>query len=170
MIDNIYNPKALSQIKNVIEKQEGSNLPDSTLRIAIYTRASSEAQPDECFLDYQKQACEEFALGKGWTKEHFTYYCDPANSATNDKRPEFQKMIRDAQNNQFDVLVVQKLDRFMSNLNLCTQYLKILNDNGIAIFFIEDNLDFTIDDIGEIKYTMFVWFADYYTKKLSKNA
>ena len=168
MTDHIYDPKAIRQAKNRIEKQKVTDLSDSSLRVAIYTRVSSEMQLDGYSLDFQKQACEEFAGRMGWKKENFTYYCDPAKSGRNDKRPEFQKMIRDAQSGRFDVLVVHKLDRFMRNWTLCTQYLKILIDNGIAIFFFGDNLDFSVDEIGGIKYTMFAWFADYYSQNLSK--
>ncbi len=168
MSDHIYDPKAIRQAKNRIEKQKGTDLTDSSLRVAIYTRVSSEMQLDGYSLDFQKQACEEFAVSKGWQKENFRYYCDPAKSGRNDKRPKFQKMISDAQCGRFDVLVVHKLDRFMRNWTLCTQYLKILMDNGIAIFFFGDNLDFSVDEIGGIKYTMFAWFADYYSQNLSK--
>ena len=168
MEDHIYDPKALRKVKNKIEKGKGMDLTNNMLRVAIYTRVSSDMQLEGYSLDYQKQVCEEFALSKGWQKENFMYYCDPAKSATNDKRPEFQRMISDAQSGRFDVLVVHKLDRFMRNMNLCTQYLKILLDSNIAIFFFADNLDFSVEEIGGIKYTMFAWFADYYSQNLSK--
>ena len=113
MTDHFYDPKAIRQAKNRIEKQKGTDLTDRSLRVAIYTRVSSEMQLDGYSLDFQKQACEEFALGKGWQKENYIYYCDPAKSGRNDKRPEFQKMIRDVQSGCFDVLVVHKLDCFM---------------------------------------------------------
>ena len=46
MTDHIYDPKAIRQAKNRIEKQKGTDLTDSSLRVAIYTRVSSEMQLD----------------------------------------------------------------------------------------------------------------------------
>ena len=42
-------------------------------------------------------------------------YCDHALTGTSDKRPEFQRMIRDAQKGQFTVVLVWKFDRFARN-------------------------------------------------------
>lgn len=168
MLELPYSPKAIRQIQNKLEKQKSTDLNNTSLRVAIYTRVSSNMQLEGYSLDYQKQVCEEFATRKGWQKSNFIYYCDRAKSGKNDKRPGFQNLIQDAQNNKFDVLVVHKLDRFMRNMTLCTLYLKLLLDNGVAVFFFGDSLDFSVDEIGGIKYTMFAWFADYYSANLSK--
>lgn len=98
MVDFTYNPKSIRQAQNRLAKQKITDLNDSSLRVAIYTRVSSEMQLDGYSLDYQKQVCEEFAGDKGWQKDNFIYYCDRAKSGTDDKRAEFQKMINDAQN------------------------------------------------------------------------
>ena len=170
MTEQFYEPKAIRKLNKKLEKNKGIDLTDNSLIVAIYTRVSSPMQLSGFSLDYQKDACEKFAKSKGWKEENFLYYCDPAKSGRDDKRPDFQKMIADAKNGKFNVLVVHKLDRFMRNMYLCSEYIKILMDNNVAIFFFGDGLDFSIDEIGGIKYWMFAWFADYYSQNLSKES
>ena len=55
MTDHIYDPKAIRQAKNRIEKQKGTDLSDSSLRVAIYTRVSSEMQLDGYSLDFKNR-------------------------------------------------------------------------------------------------------------------
>ena len=119
-------------------------------------------------LDYQVQQCKEFIKSKGWDPDKAVIYQDPGFSGKSDKRPAFQKMLQDAEEGEFQVLVVHKLDRFMRNMILCSQKLqKIVQNYRIPTYFFGDNLAFENEVEMSIQLAMFSWFADYYVKNLS---
>ena len=78
----------------------------------IYARYSSDNQREES-IDGQIRECKEFAQKNDI--RIIDTYIDRAFSATTDKRPAFQKMIKDSAKNMFDVIIVCKLDRFARN-------------------------------------------------------
>ena len=150
--------------KNSIVNNLGKNVV-----CAIYTRVSTEEQAKHYSLDYQELQCKEFIKTKGWDPDKALLYQDPGFSGKSDNRPAFQRMVYDAQAGKFQVLVIHKLDRFMRNMVLCSQYLqKIVQDFHIPVFFFGDNLMFENEVEMSIQLTMFSWFADYYVKNLSK--
>ena len=75
----------------------------------IYARYSCDNQREES-IDGQIRECTEFAERSGITV--LRCYCDRALSAKTDNRPQFLEMIRDAEKNLFDMIIVWKLDRF----------------------------------------------------------
>ena len=75
----------------------------------IYARYSSSGQRDES-IEGQLRDCHVFAEKYGITV--VGEYCDRALTGTSDKRPEFQRMIRDSGKGQFTVVITWKNDRF----------------------------------------------------------
>lgn len=84
---------------------------DQPIRAVVYTRVSTEMQPQSA-LDSQEAIAREFAKQNGIDVSEV--FSDRGISGTTDKRPEFQKMIKYAQkeDNHIQVIVVYKLDRF----------------------------------------------------------
>ena len=82
------------------------------LRAVAYARFSSELQREES-IDAQLRAIRKYCT------EHdavlLTVYADKGISGTSDNRPEFQRMIADADKGEFDAVIVHKLDRFARN-------------------------------------------------------
>ena len=78
----------------------------------IYARYSSDNQRDES-IEGQLRENRVYAERKGI--EIVGTYIDRAYSARTDKRPEFQRMIKDSAKRKFDVVIVWKLDRFARN-------------------------------------------------------
>lgn len=54
-------------------------------------------------------------------------------SATNDNRPQFQKMISDSYLDCFDVVLIWKSDRFSKNQKQAISYRDILRENGVKL-------------------------------------
>jgi len=78
-------------------------------RAAIYARFSSDRQRDRS-IDDQVALCHALAKRTGWTVT--SVYADYAASAsTVHRRPEFARMLADAENKQFDVIVAEDIDR-----------------------------------------------------------
>lgn len=96
----------------------------------IYARYSSDNQREES-IEGQLRECKEFANRNDITI--VDTYIDRAFSAKTDNRPSFQKMIRDSAKNQFDVIIVWKLDRFARNRYDSAHYKAQLRRNGVKV-------------------------------------
>lgn len=93
------------------------------LRAAVYARYSSDLQRSES-IDAQLRAVYEFA-----NKHNIVItseYIDEAKSAKRDNRQEFQKMIRESKNCEWQIVLVHKLDRFARNRYDSANYRVIL--------------------------------------------
>lgn len=80
-------------------------------RVALYLRYSSNSQTEQS-IEGQRRVCKQYCESKGYTIVN--EYIDRATSASHDtqKRTNFLRMISDAQDGKFDIVVVYKLDRF----------------------------------------------------------
>ncbi len=80
------------------------------MRVAIYTRVSSEEQALEGYsLDAQLHRLRAYCTSQGWTVADV--YTDEGISAKDMERPELQRMLADIRDNKVDVVLVYKLDR-----------------------------------------------------------
>jgi len=89
-----------------------TNLAAAPLRAVAYARFSSDMQRGES-IDAQLRAIQKYAKENNFMV--IGEYIDMAKSGKNDDRPEFQNMICDSKLDQFDVIIVHKLDRFARN-------------------------------------------------------
>ncbi len=78
----------------------------------IYARYSSQGQNEQS-IEGQVRICTAYAESKGFTV--VKTYMDKARTGTNDNRPDFQKMISDADKGAFQHIIVYKFDRFARN-------------------------------------------------------
>lgn len=87
-------------------------IKSKTLRAVGYCRTSGEGQRDNTSIPDQKKAIEKFINSQdGWY--WICHYEDESKSGGKiDGRFAFQRMIKDAADNQFDVVVIDALSRF----------------------------------------------------------
>src|SRR5207247_4980597 len=83
-----------------------------TVRVAIYTRVSTEDQAKEGFsLGAQRERLHAYCLARDWAVA--ATYIDDGHSGRNTKRPAYQRMM--AERDHWDAIVVIKMDRIHSN-------------------------------------------------------
>lgn len=130
----------------------------------IYARFSSHGQNEQS-IESQVRTCKEFADSKGYTV--INVYSDKAKTGTNDKRPDFQRMMKDAQSGTFGYIIVYMMDRFSRNRRDSIMYKEMLKEKfGIKVL---SALEPISDDEGGEFYEMFLeWNAEKYSKRLSK--
>ena len=130
----------------------------------IYARFSSHGQNEQS-IEAQVRICKEFAESKGLKTVNI--YNDKARTGTNDSRPEFQKMITDAQSGAFKYIIVYMFDRFARNRRDSIMYKEMLKEKyGIKVL---SALEPIAEDEGGEFYEMFLdWNAEKYSKRLSK--
>ena len=130
----------------------------------IYARFSSHGQNEQS-IEAQIRICKEFAAGKGL--KTINIYSDKARTGTNDARPGFQRMIKDAQSGAFKYVIVYMFDRFARNRRDSIMYKEMLKEKyGVRVL---SALEPIAEDEGGEFYEMFLdWNAEKYSKRLSK--
>ena len=91
---------------------------------------SSDNQSEQS-IEGQLRVCEEYAQ-----KNNILIlgtYIDRAMTGTNDNRPDFQKMIKDSNRREWELVLVYKLDRFSRNKYEMAVHKKTLKDNGVRV-------------------------------------
>ena len=130
----------------------------------IYPRFSSSGQ-NEMSIDGQIRVCREYAESQGYNVVGI--YPEKARTGTNDSRPAFQKMIKDAASGQFQYIIVYMFDRFARNRHDSILYKEMLKAKyGIKVISATQPIS---DDEGGEFYEMFLeWNDEKYSKRLSK--
>ncbi|MDR9749303.1 recombinase family protein [Paenibacillus taichungensis] len=110
--------------------------------VVTYLRVSSEQQAErELSIPAQREALQRYADELGWSIVN--EYIDEAKSAKTDGRPDFQRMIADAQktDKHFDAIVVHKFDRFSRNRADHAIYKAVLKKHGVTVVSASEPVD-----------------------------
>ena len=84
-------------------------------RVAIYSRKSKFTGKGDS-IENQIEMCKSFATKQLGNNLNFICYEDEGFSGGNTDRPQFKKLMEDAKNKEFDVLVCYRLDRISRNV------------------------------------------------------
>ena len=106
----------------------------------IYARFSSHNQRDVS-IEQQEKACREFAAQKGITVAEV--YSDAAMSGKTDRRPNFQRMIRDAEHGRFRYVIAWKSNRMGRNMLYAMMNETKLREMGVECLYVEEDFDDT---------------------------
>lgn len=128
----------------------------------IYARYSSSGQSEQT-IDGQLRACYEFAQRLGCSV--INEYIDRAKTGTNDKRPDFQRMIADAEKGQFQYIIVYMVDRFARNKYDSVIYKYELKKHGVKVLSAMEAI--TDTEEGYLVEGLLEMFAEQYSRKLS---
>ncbi len=112
-------------------------------KAALYARVSTDdqAREEKVSLDTQKSDIEEHCRNNGY--ELVTpYYIDvQSGSDTMKNRPQFERMITDAESGIFDVIVAWKPDRLFRNMWPAARLKKTIDETGIDVEAVRQPLD-----------------------------
>src|SRR5262249_30491132 len=117
--------------------------------------------------DAQDRAGNAYAAAHEW--DLVATYRDEGKSAWTDdigKRPDFARMVADAEAGLFDIMIVHKLDRLARNLRVTLETLQRLDRAGVVFVSISENMDFSTP-IGRVILATLAAFAEYYSHNLS---
>ncbi|MGN0004639.1 MAG: recombinase family protein, partial [Candidatus Gastranaerophilaceae bacterium] len=129
----------------------------------IYARYSSDNQREES-IEGQLRECNDFAKRNDITI--VDSYIDQAFSVTTDKRPAFQKMIKDSAKDMFDVIIVWNLDRFAHNRYDSAYYKAQFRKNGVKVISANENISEGSE--GIILESVLEGMVEYYSADLSE--
>jgi site-specific DNA recombinase len=107
-------------------------------RVAIYTRVSTEDQAKEGFsLANQLARLKAYAEARDWTLAK--KYVDDGHSGRSTNRPAYQRMMQ--QKDEWDVLLVLKMDRIHRNSKNFMEMMEDLNEWGKEFASMSESLD-----------------------------
>lgn len=113
-----------------------------SMRAVGYRRVSMREQVDGFSLDAQENNIRKYASERDWKMVHI--YTDAGISAKKDsQRPELIRLMEDAKEGKFDVVVVDKIDRFYRHLSGLLNALDQLNSHKVTFVSVQERLDFT---------------------------
>ncbi len=138
------------------------------VRAALYLRVSTgrQAENDLSIPDQRRQA-KGYCTSRGW--EIVADYVEPGVSATDDKRPEFQRMI-DATTTKppaFDVIVVHSFSRFFRDQFQLEFYVRRLAKSGVRLVSITQELG--DDPMSNMIRQIMALFDEYQSKENAKH-
>ena len=119
---------------------------ESKSRVAIYCRLSEEDRnkqsetDDSNSIQNQKSMLLQYSLEHGW--EVYNIYSDDDYTGSDRRRPEFNRLLEDAKNRKFDIVLCKTQSRFTRELELVEKYIHGLFPIwGIRFISIVDNAD-----------------------------
>ena len=105
------------------------------MRAAIYARYSTDLQTDASIED-QHRLCARLITGNGWREAET--YADHAISGSTHLRPAYQRLMEDARNHTFEVVVAEGLDRIARDQEHIAAFFKQMRFQGIQIFTVAE--------------------------------
>ena len=115
-------------------------------KVAIYCRLSEEDRDKKCASDdsnsiqNQKSMLLEHAISQGWDVSGI--YSDDNYAGADRNRPEFNRLLEDAQAHKFDIILCKSQSRFTRELELVEKYIHGLFPLwGIRFISLVDNAD-----------------------------
>ncbi|NJO36101.1 MAG: recombinase family protein, partial [Rhodospirillales bacterium] len=137
--------------------------PASAPRAVIYLRVSTGRQAEhDLSIPDQRAQTETWVAQRGWAM--VAEYVEPGASATDDKRPEFQRMVERACDgeNAFDVIVVHSFSRFFRDAFGLEFYVRKLAKHGVRLVSITQELG---DDPAQVMMRQVIALFDEYQSK-----
>lgn len=122
---------------------------ENVSKVAIYCRLSDEDKNKKNYMDdsesiqNQKKLLIKYALEKGW--DIYKIYSDDDYSGLDGERPEFNAMLKDAQEGKFNIILCKTQSRFTRDMELVERYLhNMFLKWGIRFVTVVDAVD-TLD-------------------------
>ena len=139
---------------------------DLPLRVTYYARVSSESDEQLNSLGNQVSYYEDLIRRNlPWT--FVPGYIDEGLSGISTKKREnFNRMIEDAAEGQFDLIITKEISRFARNTLDSIQYTRQLLSYGVGVFFQNDNIN-TFDEDAELRLSIMSSIAQDELRKLS---
>ena len=153
-------------IHDIRQQLRTKSIYDIPLRVTYYARVSSESDEQLNSLGNQIQYYEDFIRrNTAWT--FVPGYIDEGLSGISTKhRENFNRMVEDAAEDKFDLIITKEISRFARNTLDSIQFTRQLLGYGVGVFFQNDNIN-TFDEDSELRLSIMSSIAQDELRKLS---
>lgn len=153
-------------VHNVRTQLKTKSIYDIPLRVTYYARVSSESDEQLNSLSNQIAYYEDYIKkNKSWI--YVDGYIDEGLSGISTKKREnFNRMVEDAEEDNFDLIVTKEISRFARNTLDSIRYTRQLLSANVGVFFQNDNIN-TFDEDSELRLSIMSSIAQDELRKLS---
>ena len=153
-------------IHSVRQMLKTKSIYDIPLRVTYYARVSSDSDEQLNSLGNQVSYYDEFIKrNPNWI--FVPGYIDEGLSGISTKKREnFNRMVEDAAEDKFDLVITKEISRFARNTLDSIQYTRQLLNYGVGVFFQNDNIN-TLDEDSELRLSIMSSIAQDELRKLS---
>ena len=138
------------------------------IRCAAYCRVSSDSEDQLNSFMAQTRYYSHF-FEDSETEELIDIYADEGITGTReDKRDEFQRLMKDCRKGKIDRIYTKSISRFARNTRDCLKNVRELKSLGITIYFEKENID-TANMTDEMMITIMGGLAQEESTSISKN-
>ena len=145
-----------------MRRQDKKN-KNQNLRIAGYVRVSSQRQATEgdSLVAQEHEIEQEVEFRKrreNWEVVSLEFYVEKGRSAKDQNRPQLQRLKRDIEAGQVDVVICFKLDRITRSLKDFVDLWELFADHGVDVISLREKFD-TSMPTGEAMIQLIMVFA-----------
>lgn len=159
--------KVIKKIDGKLDRRTGKIITDR-LRVCAYCRVSTGDEEQINSYESQKKYYDE-KINSNSLWVFAGIYADEAITGTLDyKRNEFMRMITDAMEGKFDVIITKSISRFARNTLDTLKYVRRLKERNIAVIFEKENIN-TLEMSGEFLLTILSSIAQQESESISGN-
>jgi len=149
------------------DKLKTTKITDIPLRVAAYSRVSTDSLEQKTSIVNQTESHREFIEeNPAWTFAG-EYIDEGISGLSVKKRDEFNRMIRDAEEGKFDLIITKSVTRFARNTLDSLQYTRSLKACGVGVWFLTDNI-LTFDCDSELRLSIMSTIAQEESVKKSE--
>ena len=153
-------------IHSVRQQLRTKSIYDIPLRVTYYARVSSESDEQLNSLGNQIQYYEDL-IHRNTAWAFVPGYIDEGLSGISTKhRENFNRMVEDAAEDKFDLIITKEISRFARNTLDSIQFTRQLLGYGVGVFFQNDNIN-TFDEDSELRLSIMSSIAQDELRKLS---
>ena len=153
-------------IHGVRQMLKTRSIYDISLRVTYYARVSSESDEQLNSLGNQISYYEDLInRNKNWIYVE-GYIDEGLSAATTLRRQSFNRMVEEAAEDKFDLIITKEISRFARNTLDSIQYTRQLLGYGVGVFFQNDNIN-TLDEDSELRLSIMSSIAQDELRKLS---
>ena len=136
----------------IIEPKEQRKSQQKKYNVCAYARVSTGAdEQKDSFANQQKFYEDKIKANPDYN--FVGVFADEAISGTTDKRPNFQRMIRLAENGMIDIIYTKSISRFSRNVVDLLSYCEKLKDNNVNVIFEENGIEL-LNSSGSLMLTI----------------
>ncbi len=159
---------ALAAQPRVIKIEAAEKPRNAQLRVAAYTRVSSDSDDQLNSFAAQNRYYAELISGKAeWCMVDI--YADEGITGTSAaKREDFQRMMADCRRGIIDQILVKSISRFARNTKDCLEAVRELKELGVNVRFEREGID-TANVSSELITAIYAAFAQKESESISGN-
>ena len=159
---------ALAAQPRVIKIEAAEKQRNAQLRVAAYTRVSSDSDDQLNSFAAQNRYYAELISGKAEWRMVDIYADEGITGTSAAKREDFQRMMADCRRGLIDQILVKSISRFARNTKDCLEAVRELKELGVNVRFEREGID-TANVSSELITAIYAAFAQKESESISGN-